>query len=89
VHYRNSSIDGPGPSSTDSAILGILAIETGLLTPPFGMLVFTVKAALPQERLTTGEIFAGSVPYWICLLVVIVIVAAYPPLATWLPNLGH
>jgi len=71
------------------AILGILAIETGLLTPPFGMLVFTVKAALPQERVTTGEIFAGSVPYWICLLAVIVIIAAYPPLATWLPNLGH
>ena len=71
------------------AILGILAIETGLLTPPFGMLVFTVKAALPQERVTTGEIFAGSVPYWICLLVVIVIIAAYPPLATWLPNLGR
>jgi tripartite ATP-independent transporter DctM subunit len=71
------------------AILGILAIETGLLTPPFGMLVFTVKAALPQERVTTGEIFAGSMPYWICLLVVIVIIAAYPPLATWLPNLGH
>ena len=71
------------------AILGILAIETGLLTPPFGMLVFTVKAALPQERVTTGEIFAGSVPYWICLLVVIVIIAAYPPLATWLPNLGQ
>jgi len=71
------------------AILGILAIETGLLSPPFGMLVFTVKAALPQERVTTGEIFAGSVPYWICLLVVIVVIAAYPPLATWLPNLGH
>ncbi|HEU4380947.1 MAG TPA: TRAP transporter large permease [Hyphomicrobiaceae bacterium] len=71
------------------AILGILAIETGLLTPPFGMLVFTVKAALPQERVTTGEIFAGSVPYWICLLVVIVVIGAYPPLATWLPNLGH
>jgi C4-dicarboxylate transporter DctM subunit len=71
------------------AILGILAIETGLLTPPFGMLVFTVKAALPQEGVTTGEIFAGSIPYWICLLVVIIIIAAYPPLATWLPNLGH
>jgi C4-dicarboxylate transporter DctM subunit len=71
------------------AILGILAIETGLLTPPFGMLVFTVKAALPQEKVTTSEIFAGSVPYWICLLVVIVIIAAYPPLATWLPYLGQ
>ncbi len=71
------------------AILGIIAIETGLLTPPFGILVFTVKAALPNERVTVGEIFAGSVPYWICLLAAIVIIAAYPPIATWLPNLGN
>jgi len=71
------------------AILGILAIEAGLLTPPFGILVFTVKAALPQENVSPGEIFAGSVPYWICLLVVIVIIAAYPQLATWLPNIGR
>ena len=32
------------------AIMGILAIETGLLTPPFGILVFTVKAAVPDPR---------------------------------------
>ncbi len=69
------------------AILGIIAIETGLLTPPFGMLVFTVKTALPKEDVTTGEIFRGSVPYWICLLAVIIIIAAYPPFATWLPKL--
>ncbi len=69
------------------AILGILAIETGLLTPPFGMLVFTVRAALPQENVSTGEIFRGSTPYWICLLIAIVIIAAFPQTATWLPNL--
>ena len=69
------------------AILGILAIETGLLTPPFGLLVFTVRAALPQEA-TTGDIFRACVPYWICLLAVIVVIAAFPQLATWLPNLG-
>jgi tripartite ATP-independent transporter DctM subunit len=69
------------------AILGILAIETGLLTPPFGILVFTVRAALPQEA-SVGEIFRGSVPYWICLLLVIVTIALWPPLATWLPSLG-
>ena len=69
------------------AILGILAIETGLLTPPFGMLVFTVRAALPQEA-TAGDIFRACVPYWICLLAVIVVIAAFPQLATWLPNLG-
>jgi C4-dicarboxylate transporter, DctM subunit len=70
------------------AIIGILAIETGLLTPPFGILVFTVKAALPQENVSVGEIFRGSIPFWVCLLVVIVAIIIFPGLATWLPNLG-
>ena len=69
------------------AILGILAIETGLLTPPFGMLVFTVKAAVPQEG-TVGEIFRGAIPYWIALLAVIVVIAVFPQIATWLPAVG-
>jgi C4-dicarboxylate transporter DctM subunit len=71
------------------AILGILAIETGLLTPPFGILVFTVKASIPNEPdLKNGEIFMGSVPYWIVLLIAIVSIAVFPSLATWLPNLA-
>lgn len=70
------------------AILGILAIETGLLTPPFGLLVFTVKAALPDEGVSLAEIFRGSIPYWICLLMVIVVIAAFPGIATWLPTVG-
>ena len=68
-------------------ILGILAIEVGLLTPPFGILVFTVRAALPHEA-TVGEIFRASTPYWICLLAAVVVIAVIPPFATWLPNLG-
>jgi tripartite ATP-independent transporter DctM subunit len=71
------------------AIIGILAIETGLLTPPFGILVFTVKASLPEERIPVGEIFRGTIPFWICLLVVIVAIIAFPEIATWLPNLGR
>jgi len=71
------------------AIVGILAIETGLLTPPFGILVFTVKAAVPDEPdLKNGEIFRGSVPYWIALLGAIVAIVIIPSLATWLPRLG-
>jgi tripartite ATP-independent transporter DctM subunit len=70
------------------AIIGILAVETGLLTPPFGILVFTVKAALPEERdMSVGEIFRGSIPYWFALLAVIACIAVFPPVATWLPNL--
>jgi len=71
------------------AIIGILAIETGLLTPPFGILVFTVKAALPDEPgLKNGEIFRGAVPYWGALLTAIIAIVLFPSLATWLPNLG-
>ncbi len=72
------------------AILGILAIETGLLTPPFGILVFTVKAAVTDEKnLSASEIFSGSVAYWIALLTAIIVVAVFPQIATWLPNLGN
>jgi C4-dicarboxylate transporter DctM subunit len=72
------------------AIIGILAIETGLLTPPFGILVFTVKAAVPEEPdLRNGEIFRGSVPYWLALLAAILAIVVFPQLATWLPNLGN
>lgn len=69
------------------AIIGIIAVETGLLTPPFGILVFTVKAALPEENITLSQIFAGAVPYWIALLTVIIFLALFPEIATYLPTL--
>ena len=50
------------------AIYGILVIEAGLLTPPVGLLVYTVKSAVPDKSVTLSEIFKGSIPYWICLL---------------------
>lgn len=69
------------------AILGILAIEAGMLTPPFGMLVFAVKSAQPDEDVTLVEIFRGTTPYWICLLITIALIAVFPATATWLPSL--
>jgi tripartite ATP-independent transporter DctM subunit len=70
------------------AIIGILAIETGLLTPPFGLCVFTVKAAIPDPDVTLGDIFSGSIPYWLLLISVVILVAAFPPIATFLPSIG-
>jgi tripartite ATP-independent transporter DctM subunit len=69
------------------AIIGIVAIETGLLTPPFGLLVFTVKAAIDDPGIGVGKIFAGSTPYWILLLAVIACLWYFPALATYLPGL--
>jgi tripartite ATP-independent transporter DctM subunit len=69
------------------AIMGILAIETGLLTPPFGILVFTVKSAVPDPDVTLSEIFRGAIPYWFVLLALVALLAVFPKLATFLPNL--
>ena len=69
------------------AIFGILVIEAGLLTPPFGLLVYTVKGAVPDSSVTLGQIFYGSTPYFILILVAALIVLLIPGLATWLPKL--
>ena len=70
------------------AIIGILAVECGLLTPPFGLLVFTVKAAINDATVPLSEIFIGSIPYWIVLVLVVAAIAVFPEIATFLPNLG-
>ena len=66
------------------AIFGILAIEAGLLTPPLGLLVYTVKGAVPDSSVTLTEIFAGSIPYWLLMLVVMIIIWIFPITATFL-----
>lgn len=69
------------------AIMGIIAIEAGLLTPPFGILVYTVKATIRDRDVTLGGIFWGSTPYWVVMLVLFFLLAAFPQIATWLPSL--
>jgi len=68
------------------AILGILAIEAGLLTPPLGLCVYTVKGCISDREATLSLIFRGSIPYWIILLLVVLLVALFPGIASWLPT---
>lgn len=71
------------------AIIGIIAIEAGLLTPPFGLLVYTVKSAIqdidPDMNVLT--IFKSSTPYWIIMLIGMLLIVIFPGIATYLPNL--
>lgn len=71
------------------AIVGILAIESGLLTPPFGLLVYTVKAAVQDEDpdVSIIDIFKGSTPYWLIILVAMTLIIEFPQIATYLPSL--
>lgn len=69
------------------AIIGILAIEAGLLTPPFGLIVYTVKAAIDEDDVSIWTIFKSSTPYWGIMLLGVVLIAMFPQIATWLPSL--
>ena len=69
------------------AIIGIVAIEAGLLTPPLGLCVYTVKGSVSDPEATLGKIFLGSIPYWIILIILVFLIAFFPGLATWLPSL--
>ena len=68
------------------AIFGILIIEAGLLSPPFGLLVYTVRGSVPDPTATLKQIFIGSAPYFILILVAAFLVLAFPILATLLPK---
>ncbi len=76
-----------GFDSIAFAVIGILAIEAGLLTPPFGILVYTVKSSIDDRDISVWRIFASSTPYWVILLVAVVLVAIFPGIATYLPDL--
>ncbi|MGW8182922.1 MAG: TRAP transporter large permease [Burkholderiales bacterium] len=71
------------------AIVGILAIEAGLLTPPFGLLVYTVKSAVQDEdpSITIVQIFRSSMPYWVIILIAVTLIINFPQIAIWLPSL--
>ncbi|MEE2760438.1 MAG: TRAP transporter large permease [Pseudomonadota bacterium] len=71
------------------AIIGIIAIEAGLYTPPFGLLVYTVKSAVQsfEPEMNVMTIFKSSTPYWVIMLVGMVLIINFPEIATFLPKL--
>ena len=70
------------------AIVAIMAIEAGLYTPPFGLLVFTVKAAIHEfdPDISVLTIFKSCTPYWVIMLLGMVLIIIFPQIATYLPS---
>jgi tripartite ATP-independent transporter DctM subunit len=67
-------------------VVSVIVIEMGLLTPPFGMVVFAMKSALGGEA-KIEDIFQGSYPFLLMMILAAIIVIAFPTLSTWLPSL--
>ncbi|MEZ5952759.1 MAG: TRAP transporter large permease subunit [Hyphomonas sp.] len=68
------------------AILMALNLQTSFLTPPFGFALFYLRGAAPPE-VSTLQIWRGAMPFIGLQILLIVLVALVPSLATWLPAL--
>jgi len=68
-------------------VMTVVAVEMGLLTPPFGLSVYTIKSAMTDPDLSVGDIFRGAFPFVLAMLASLVILALFPSIATWLARL--
>ncbi|MFL4971533.1 MAG: TRAP transporter large permease subunit [Xanthobacteraceae bacterium] len=67
-------------------VLFLICMQLGLLTPPFGLLLFTMKGVAPPS-IAMREVYAAAMPYVGFGLVVLVLILFFPAIATWLPAL--
>jgi TRAP-type C4-dicarboxylate transport system permease large subunit len=67
-------------------VLMLIALETGLITPPFGVTLFVMKGVAPPE-ITMSDIWRAVTPYVIVDILCIALVLGMPFLATFIPSL--
>jgi tripartite ATP-independent transporter DctM subunit len=65
-------------------IVMVVVLEMGLISPPVGINVFVVKGV--AEDVPMGKIYAGILPFWIAMLVCVLILIAFPQIALFLPT---
>lgn len=67
-------------------VLYLICMQLGLLLPPHGLLLMTMRGVAPAE-VTMADIFRAVVPYIVLSLVLLVLIIVFPAVATWLPAL--
>ena len=73
----------------DPVWLGVMIainLQTSFLTPPFGFALFYLRGVAPPE-VTTGQIYRGVIPFVGIQIFALLLLAAFPGLVTWLPDL--
>ncbi|RMH85055.1 TRAP transporter large permease [Pseudomonas sp. AOB-7] len=63
-------------------LITVVAVEIGLITPPFGISVYTVKAALDDRSISIKDIFIGVLPFIGCMFLLLALMIAIPGIST-------
>jgi len=72
----------------DPVLLGIMIavnVQTSFLTPPFGFALFYLRG-VATNLVTAGQIYRGVIPFILLQLLMLLVLLAWPELATWLPT---
>jgi tripartite ATP-independent transporter DctM subunit len=67
-------------------VLYLICMQLGLLLPPHGLLLMTMRGVAPPE-VTMADIFRAVTPYVVLSVVLLVMIIIFPVIATWLPAL--
>jgi tripartite ATP-independent transporter DctM subunit len=62
-------------------LVTVIAIEVGLITPPLGIAAFVVKSTLDDQSISLNDVFAGSFPYVIIMILVLILVVIFPQIS--------
>ncbi|PKN67250.1 MAG: C4-dicarboxylate ABC transporter permease [Deltaproteobacteria bacterium HGW-Deltaproteobacteria-12] len=62
-------------------IVTVVAVEVGLITPPFGMSAFVVKSTLDDQRIGLNEVFMGALPYVLMMIILLVLLVIFPQIS--------
>ena len=62
----------------------LISLQVGLMTPPFGMLLFVMRGVAPRE-ITTRQIWASIVPFVLIVFAVLALILMVPWVATGIP----
>lgn len=63
-------------------VVTVVAVEIGLLTPPFGLSIYVIKSTLGKTvDISLGDIFRGTAPFTLTMLVVLALLLAFPQIS--------
>ena len=62
-------------------LVTVIAVEVGLITPPFGIAAFVVKSTLDDQRIGLNEVFSGALPYVFIMVIVLALVVIFPQIS--------
>jgi len=77
--------DAMGINPIYYAVIVVMTIEAGLITPPVGLNVYAVKG-VAEADVSLEDLFIGAFPFFIMMIFGILLFITFPALSTWLPD---